>query len=812
MRHRVQTFVRGSLHARRRVARAALLGVSLSALSMAPDSPGFARESGKPASGSGQPVLFSADEVNYDDQYGLVIARGNVELTQGSRTLLADTVSYNERTDTVTASGHVSMLQDTGDVVFGNYVELTDSMREGFIQDIRILLADRSRLAGNTGRRTDGNRTEIRRGVYSPCDLCKDDPTQPPIWQLRAAKIIHDKEEQKVEYEDVALELGGTPVLWSPYFSHPDPSVKRASGFLPPTLGSSNTLGFNFDVPYYWVLAPDKDLTIAPLITTNQGVDLSGEYRQRFSNGFIDTRASFTDADIVSGTDADPTTAHNQFRGHIASFGQFDLDDNWVTGWAVRRTTDQTYERLYHFGGSENFLTSDAYVQNYDGRNYGSVYAYSFQSLRLGVSDQSQAYVLPLADYTWDWKPQLWGGHFSANINAADILRESTSSTNTIVFDGSPVVLPGRFNESGPSSRRVSAGGEFNLPWSTADGSQFNFVAGVRADAYNVNNQQILGTGTVTTINGTPFVTNSRIFNGSTGRVFPQIGLEWKDPWVRTADHSSLVITPRAAIYAAPVGGNPPQIPDDDSVSFDFNENDLFVRNRMVGYDQVDGGQRADYGVQVDWNSDDGQKARALIGASYRFQRQTPLNYGLGLDPAVNGYYQQTVAINSGTGINRQNSDYVGRLSYSPSDYLETSYRFRFDREDLRPEHQEVGVAVGPPQLRFGVNYLQLGDDPRDGETHRQELSLSLAWVYNQYWTVSTRATRELSGDNVNEVSSGFAVQYQDECLTFVTSLTQSGIRDRDIKPGTTLLFQFVFKNLGEIALPPLQAGNESLP
>jgi LPS-assembly protein len=789
MRHRVQTFVRGGLRARRRVAHAALLGVSLSTLGMAFDSPAFAAQTGKPASGDGKPVLFSADEVNYDDQFGLVIARGNVELSQGNQTVLADTISYNQRTDTVTASGHVSLLQDTGDVVFGNYIELTDSMREGFIKDIRLLMADRSRLAGNTGRRTDGNRTEIRRGVYSPCDLCKDDPTQPPIWQLKASKIVHDKEELKVEYEDVTLELGGTPVLWSPYFSHPDPSVKRASGFLPPTLGSSNTLGFNFDVPYYWVLAPDKDLTISPLITTRQGVDLSGEYRQRFGNGFIDTRASVTNADTVSGTAADPTTAHDQVRGHIASFGEFDLDEDWRAGWAVRRTTDQTYERLYHFGGSENFLTSDAYVENFDGRNYGSVYTYSFQSLRLGVSDRSQAYVLPLADYNWDWKPQLWGGHFTANLDAVDIIRET-----------------------GPNSRRISAGGEFNLPWLTRDGSAWNFVAGLRTDAYSVSNQPILGTGVTNIVNGVPVVSRQQISNGSVARAFPQVGLEWKDPWVSTAQHSTLVVTPRAAFYAAPIGGNPPQIPNDDSVSFDYNENDLFVRNRLVGYDQVDGGQRVDYGVQVDWNSDDGQKARALVGASYRFQRQTPFNYGLGLTPATNGSYQQTVAITSGTGVNRQNSDYVGRLSYSPSDYLETSYRFRFDREDLRPEHQELGVAVGPQQLRLGANYLQLGDNARDGETRRQELSLSLAWIYNQYWTFSTRATRELSGDNVNQVSSGFAVQYQDECLTFVTSLTQSGVRDRDIKPGTTLLFQFVFKNLGEIGLPPLQAGNESLP
>jgi LPS-assembly protein len=791
MRHRVQTFVTRGSRARRRIARAALLGVSLGALGLVMDLPAFARDADKPGAHKGDPVpvLFSADEINYDDEFGLVIARGNVEISQGNRTLLADTVSYNRRTDTVTASGHVSMLQESGDVVFGNYVELTDSLREGFIQDIRILMADRSRLAGNTGRRTEGNRTEIRRGVYSPCDLCKDDPTQPPLWQLKAAKIVHDKEEQKVEYEDVTLEMGGYPVLYSPYFSHPDPSVKRASGFLPPTLGSSSSLGFNFTAPYYWVLAPDKDLTISPMITADQGLDLSGEYRQRFGNGFIDTRASITQADIVSGVN-DSTTAHDQIRGHVASFGEFDLDDDWRTGWAVRRTTDQTYERLYHFGGTENFLTSDAYVENFDGRNYGSVYGYSFQSLRLGVSDRSQAYVLPLADYAWDFRPTLWGGHFTANVDAADIVRET-----------------------GPNSRRISAGGEFNLPWITRDGSAFNFVAGLRADGYSVSNQPIVGTG-ITSFNTSNqlFVQSPQISNGSVGRVFPQIGLEWKDPFVRRDDHSTLIVTPRAAFYAAPIGGNPAQIPNDDSVSFDYNENDLFVRNRMVGYDQVDGGQRVDYGLQVDWTSDSGAKAGALFGASYRLQRQTPFNYGLGLNPLTNGGYQPTVAINSGTGVNRQNSDYVGRINYSPSDYLDASYRFRFDREDLRPEHQEVSVSVGPPQLRFQINYLQLGDNQRDGETHRQELSGTISYVLDQYWTLSARATRELAGDNVNQVSSGFAAQYQDECLTMIVSLSQTGVRDRDIKPGTALLFQFVFKNLGEIALPTIAAGNESLP
>src|SRR5512135_168992 len=193
--------------------------------------------------GSDKPVLFLADEVQYDQELGLVVAKGHVELSQQDQILLADTVTYNQRTDTVTASGHVSLLQPTGEVLFGDFVELHDQMRDGFIQNARGLLSDHSRLAGNTARRTGGNRTEIRRAVYSPCDLCQSDPTAPPLWQIKAERIVHDKEAQIVEYHDAVLEVDGIPVFWSPYLSSPDPSVHRKSGFLAPTIGSSSSLG-----------------------------------------------------------------------------------------------------------------------------------------------------------------------------------------------------------------------------------------------------------------------------------------------------------------------------------------------------------------------------------------------------------------------------------------------------------------------------------------------------------------------------------------------------------------------------------------
>ena len=214
------------------------------------------------------PILFRADEIEYDEQLALTVARGHVEIAQDGQVLLADTVSYNQRTDTVTASGHVSLTQPTGEIVFADFIELRDQMSEAFAKNVRMLLADRSRLAANTMRRTNANHTELVRGVYSPCDLCKNDPTAPPLWQLKAREITDDKELELVEFRDAVMEIDGWPVFYSPYISTPDPSVKRASGFLIPSIGSSNTLGAHVTIPYYLVLGPDKDLTMAPRFYT----------------------------------------------------------------------------------------------------------------------------------------------------------------------------------------------------------------------------------------------------------------------------------------------------------------------------------------------------------------------------------------------------------------------------------------------------------------------------------------------------------------------------------------------------------------
>ena len=210
-----------------------------------------APESTRPDAQEQGPVLFRADRVNHDRELGIVVATGNVEMTHGGRVLLADTVSYNQRRNLVTATGNVSLLEPTGDVLFADHVELTDDFRDGIIENLRVLMSDDARIAAVGGRRTGGNITEMRNAVYSPCRTCAGRTTGTPIWQIKAVKIVHNQKEQIVEYNDAFMEFFGVPVAYTPYLSHPDPTVKRKSGILAPSYGGDSELGVTLQVPYY---------------------------------------------------------------------------------------------------------------------------------------------------------------------------------------------------------------------------------------------------------------------------------------------------------------------------------------------------------------------------------------------------------------------------------------------------------------------------------------------------------------------------------------------------------------------------------
>jgi LPS-assembly protein len=738
------------------------------------------------------PIVFQADEVAYDDQLALTVAKGHVEISQGGEVLLADTVSYNQRTDTVSASGHVSLLMPAGEVVFADFMELRDSMNDAFAQNVRMLLADRSRLVGNAARRINGNRLEMRRGVYSPCDLCKSDPTAPPAWQLKAREINDDKQFKLIEFRDAVIEVDGWPLFYTPYLSQPEPSVKRASGFLMPTFGNSSNVGMHLETPYFLDLGPDKDLTLAPRITSKAGELLAAQYRQRWGNGLFDGTGSINYSNVGSGNNTD---TGSQWRGHVNATGVWDVDDTYRTGFALQRVSDQTYLLRFGFGNPPlNAMISRAYLEGFQPRAMTDVNAYMFQPLTPGLGDSTQPIVLPVVNRYWQSEPDGFGGVLKLNANLLNIVREV-----------------------GTQTRRLSLGGEWDKTFRDGIGGQYKFTASLRGDGYSVADLSNVSNPDLPSawfpVNGAPALQPINP-NFLAGRVFPQLGLTWSYPLAHHGEETTAIIEPIAGLYAGPSGGNNRKIPDEDSLAFEYRDSDLFRADRLAGYDILDTGQRVDYGMKLALYNKAGGNYRILIGQSYRAEVNPFLPPGSGADTRL--------------------SDVVGRVVLSPSSYLDLIYRFRLSKSDLSNRAQEVGIAAGPQSLRLGINYLllpaqqenQVVTNTASGQSvllgKREQLSLSATAKLTRYWSLAASETINLTNStnlvngisqpqsNSNSLYATLAAIYQDECMAFISSVTQSGIRSGDVTPGVSVMFSVVFKNLGEIGGTVLSMGGNS--
>ncbi len=677
--------------------------------------------------------LLKSDEMTFDESLGLVVARGNVEISHGARVLMADTVTYNQKTDIMTASGNVSLLEPTGDVLFSEYAEFTDDLKTGAVEGIRMLMTDNSRLAANGGRRLGGVSTEMSKAVYSPCELCKDDPSRAPLWQLKAVRVTHDTVAKTIEYNDATLEMFGLPVLYLPYFSHPDPSVKRQSGFLFPSYGTSTDLGTFVRVPYYWAIADDKDATFSPTYTSDQGMIWAGEYRQRFNNGEM----------LFSGSYTEPTNPSPGLdtRGHIRGRGRFDIDDTWRTGFNLDRATDDTYLRRYGFGSNNKALISNAYVEGFSGRSYANMQAMSFQGLRTTDDPGRTPLILPMADYNFRGTPDDNGGRWNFDLSALSLTRDE-----------------------GTSSNRLSTKTSWNLPYIASTGEIYGVTASLQADAYQASN-------VVDSVYGPQD-------DGYTGRLFPQLKLDYRYPFTKQTGKVTQLIEPIAGLVLAPRGNNPANLPNEDSQDIEFDDTNLFAENRFTGVDRVDGGQRVVYGLRGGLYGEGGGSTTGFLGQSYRFNEDSEFG--------------------PGTGLADQLSDIVGRLTISPSNAFDVMYRFRVNAEDFDSRRNEVKLGIGnAAKLRLDLSYFFIDAEPGSAFSDRQEVYASLQGGLTQHWSAFAFTRNDLTDDG-GFLGLGGGLRYVDECLIFQASVTRRFTYDRDVVPATTLLFQFVFKNLGE--------------
>jgi LPS-assembly protein len=686
------------------------------------------------------PFLLSADDVIHDGKLGQITARGQVEISSQGRVLLADSVNYNQRDGLVTASGNLTLLEPSGEVIFAEHMQLSEDLSKGFIESLRILMTDQSRFAANSATRKGVNHLEMSKAVYSPCQICQKHPERAPLWQLKAVRVIHRRDEHEVEYRHAFLEIYGVPIAYTPYFRHADPLTPRKSGFLAPELGSSSDLGTTVQIPYFWAISRERDLTFAPIVTSEGEVVATGEYRALTTLGGYEGEVSLTYTDKRN--DKNERLSEQEFRGHIDALGRFDIDRTWRWGFDLERSTDDTYLNRYGFSG-DDVLTSNLFIEGFQGRNYAAGSVYAFQGLEVDDDPGTTPLVAPLLDYAFSHEAERLPGRLSLDASAVSLYRSD-----------------------GFDSRRFSVDGRWDIPYVTTGGAIYTLTAGLGLDLYHLNSFVEAGQ------------TDSKPSeNGFEARFRPIMALNWRFPLVRREGSIRQVIEPIAQLILTPYGGNPREIPNEDSRSLEFDDTNLFSLNRFPGYDRVESGPRANLGLKASTHGATGGYSTVTVGQVFRVRDD---------DTFANQ-----------TGLDDHRSDYVTALTIAPSAFFDLTNRLRLDRNTFSLRRNEIYFSIGPEYLRFNTSYISLErEQTADELAAREELYNTLRWKIDDRWIATAESRRDLTGDG-SQITAGAGIQYLDECIGFSLIVKRNFTRDRDVEPSTSINFRFLLKNLG---------------
>ena len=688
-------------------------------------------------------IYFSANEMENNQNLETITAIGDVNIIRNGLTLNADKVIYNQRDDVVTAVGNVRMIDAENNVVFSDYVVLTNQMSQGEMENIKIIMKDESRIAARRVRTYPNNNKVMNNAVYSPCDVCALNPN--PLWQLKARKITHDAESQNVYYKDAILEIKNIPVFYTPFLSHPDPTVKRRSGFLIPSFGSSSYLDGFLQPHYFWDLSPHDNLTFSPILSTNHGLILDANYSGYFERGYLSTQGS-----IMKDDDDDET------RGNLYVKGRYELNDYWVSDIDLNYVSDSMYLKDLSLPKKEDaWLTSSAKLQGFDNRNYASIEAYYYKLISYDLQmlnaqefrrrKYDKPYALPLITYENVGETGPYGAYFKNTFDFASVMREEDVS-----------------------SQRMTMINSWNLPYTSPYGEKYRLVASVKSDAYYIDNY-----------------TNpdNEKFTGETGRIFPQLGLEWKMPFVKATDTSRHIIEPVVVAVAAPNGGNKiDKIPNEDSQNSELDDINVLDIDRYAGYDRNDTGSRVSYGLNWSSYGTIMGRTQAFIAQSYNFSND---HDEFGADDDENSHF----------------SDYVGRIYANPNKYLDMNYRFRFDKDDLEMKYSELAARVGPDIFHAYFSYIYLKETEETiaqnlGE--RKELYTALGAKLTRDWSISIYNRQDLTNGG-NSLEHGGTLTYEDECIKIVGDLHRYDSYDPEDENDFEFTISLYLKTLGGV-------------
>jgi LPS-assembly protein len=704
-----------------------------------------------PAADTVEPVDFSADQVIYDSNADIVTASGAVRMNREGNYLAADEVVWDRKSGQVRAQGNVVVLTPQGDKLIGENVVLTDTLRDGTVSNLLVVLESGGRIAAARGTRKD-NVTTLENAIYSPCPVTGPNGCpRRPSWSITAVQVIDDPIHERVRFKGGRLQLFGLNLPLLPVFTV-GTGKDGTTGLLVPDINYSTKKGLELALPYHWQVAPNRDLTLTPHVYTGVYPAIEAKYRQLTSVGAFQAGGFLTYGTIES---ADPNSTENEgrdFRAYGEANGKFQLDPLWSVTGSLRWASDKTVTRRYDITRDDR-LRNVINVERIAPDSYISIAGWAFQGLRVDDVQKQIPIVLPAIDARVRLGPQILGGTVELQGNSLSIIRIE-----------------------GQDTQRAFASAKWDLRRLTPWGQEFDLTAYARGDVYHTDDAAS---------------TEVAVYRGTDGwhwRGVAALAADLKWPFIGPAFGGIQRIVPRVQLVLTPPTPNL-DIPNEDARSIDLEDSNLFALNRFPGYDRWEDGSRVTYGV--DWGLDrPSLSITANIGQSYRIVDRP------GIFP-------------EGTGLTDRLSDIVGRTEIRFGRLIDITHRYRIDKDNFAFRRNELDLTVGTEQTYAQIGYLRLNrdidptiEDLRD----KEELRVAGRVKFARYWSIFGASVIDLTGKDEDPLSlaDGWApvrnrlgIAYEDDCLELGLTWRRDYEHIGAFRKGSTFGFHLALKGLG---------------
>lgn len=696
---------------------------------------------------------ISSDKIIYNKKTQQLSTFGNSKFTdEKSGTLFAESFEYNLEKKIISAEKKVKFIDKEKNTYYFSKLNADDKFDEIIGFDINADLNKQNLKSGDKFNefiepRFSGKSASIKNNITIVKDArfttCKktNETDGCAYWNLNAGELIHDKEQKKITYKNASLDLNNVPVLYLPYFAHPDPTVKRESGFLPPTLANlGGDIGSTIKIPYFYPVSQSADFTVSPVYYFKQHPLLLGEYREKFKNGDISLEGGFTQGyKEVTTTKTDGSRHH--LYGNLNLIFSDKILDQTILNAKVQQVNNPTYLRVNKINSTndgfkknlikedDTKLTNEINLNSFGKTENLNIKAATYRDISVTKNSDQYSYLLPELSYS---KYNLFNDN---NLSLNSIFKSQNTNTNQ------------------NKSTFIN-----NLDYSTQD---------------FYNNNLGIGYKFLTKINNINYYSDYKTPNQNlNSQINPVVGFDTSLPFAKINKDTEQYIIPRILTRYAP--GKMTNATTNDTT---LNTDNIFSMNRMNSDELIE--KDLSFNLGADWiwqekktNNKEPEKATISVGQVLKLNKD--------LDMPTKSSLQKS------------NSDIVSKINYLSPKNFDVTLKSTFDNQLNHVYYNDFTFKKNFTSSEVNFNFYE--KNSHIGNERYAKANLT------SYITDSTKlkieSDRNLKTDLTNSHKLG--IENENECIKYGFYLQKNYSSDKDLKPATSVYFGVTLLPFGE--------------